>query len=156
MNSDDSIHGQIDGRARFSPDVIKIVDEVFGGVGETVLESLAKPVRTYYVRCNTLKISSIELRNRLERLGLTIEQNPVISEALGINIEGPFVVPVANQKIVVDKRTVESALQGANVYAPGILNCGSMCVGDDVMIISELGGYRRWKGHDERKRCFDL
>jgi 16S rRNA (cytosine967-C5)-methyltransferase len=139
MNSDDSIHGQIDGHARFSPDVIKIADEVFGVVGETVLESLAKPVRTYYVRCNTLKISSIELRNRLERLGLTIEQNPVISEALGINIEGPFVVPLTNQKIVVDKRTAESALQGANVYAPGILNCGSMSVGDDVTIMSELG-----------------
>ncbi len=139
MNSNDSIHSQIDGRSRFSPDVIRIVDEVFGGTGEAVLESLAKPVRTYYVRCNTFKISPAELGSRLERLGLNVEQNPAIPEALGIHVEGPFVVPLAEQKIVVDKRTAESALQGANVYAPGILNCGSMCIGEDVTIVSELG-----------------
>jgi predicted RNA-binding protein (TIGR00451 family) len=139
MNSDDSIHGPIDEHARFSPDVVRIVDEVFRGAGAAVLESLAKPVRTYYVRCNTLKISPVELRSRLERLGLNIEQNPAIPEALGIQVDGPFAVPPTNQKIVVDKRTAESALQGANVYTPGILNCGAMCIGDKVTIVSELG-----------------
>ena len=139
MNPDDSICGLTDSHSRFSHDVIRIVEEVFGGTGETVLESLAKPVRKYYVRCNTIKISPIELRNRLVRMGLKIEQNPVIPEALSIIVEGPFVVPLSNQKITVDKRTAESALQGANVYAPGILNCGSMCTGDEVTVISELG-----------------
>jgi 16S rRNA (cytosine967-C5)-methyltransferase len=41
--------------------------------------------------------------------------------------------------IVVDKQTAESVLQGANVYAPGVLNCGSVRVGDLVTVISELG-----------------
>ena len=139
MNSDESIHGSIDKRTRFSLDVIRIVDEVFDGAGEAVLESLVNPARTYYVRCNTLRIKPVELKNRLEGQGFSIEQNPMIPEALGIQVEGPFVVPLAKQKIVVNKRTAESALQGANVYAPGIVNCGSMRIGDEVTIISDLG-----------------
>jgi predicted RNA-binding protein (TIGR00451 family) len=139
MNSDDSIHEPVGGHTTFSPDVIRIVDEVFGDAREAVLRSLTEPVRTYYVRCNTLKISPIELGNRLVRLGLNIEQNPSIPEALGIHLEGPYVVPQASLKVVVNKRTAESALQGANVYAPGILECGAMRIGDEVTIVSELG-----------------
>lgn len=139
MDSVDSAQQPIALHTRFSVDVTKITEQVFGSVGRTVLEALAKPVSVYYVRCNTLKISPGELRNRLENSGLKVEQNPVISEALGIRVEGPFEVPSTVKRIVVDKHTAESTLQGANVYAPGILNCGSMRTGDKVTVVSELG-----------------
>jgi 16S rRNA (cytosine967-C5)-methyltransferase len=125
-------------RARFSVDVIRTVGEIFGSAGDAVLEALTKPVGTYYVRCNTLRISPRELRIGLENLGFDAEQNSVIPEALGIHVKGPFEVPLADKRIVVDKHTAESSLQGANVYAPGILNCGSMRAGDKVTIMSEL------------------
>jgi 16S rRNA (cytosine967-C5)-methyltransferase len=123
---------------RFSTDIVRMVGELYGGAKDDVLEALAKPVSTYYVRCNTLLASARELRDRLETLGFKVDQNPVIPEALGIHVEGPFEVPLTGKRIVVDKHTAESSLQGANIYAPGILNCGSMCTGDEVTIVSEL------------------
>jgi len=124
---------------RFSADVVGIVKQTFGSAGEEVLEALAKPVRTYYVRCNTLRSSADELINRLQTLGFQVKQNSTVPEAIGIQIKGPFQVPQAGERIIVDKHTAESSLQGANVYAPGILNCGSMRTGDDVTIVSEFG-----------------
>ncbi len=124
---------------RFSADVVKITEAVYGSDAPVVLEAIAKPVRTYYVRCNTLKISPRELRNRLEGRGLKISQHAAIPEALGITVDGPFEIPSISQKAVVDKHTAESVLQGANVYAPGILNCGSLRPGDEVAVVSELG-----------------
>jgi 16S rRNA (cytosine967-C5)-methyltransferase len=63
----------------------------------------------------------------------------VIPEALGISVEGPFDIPSTSQRLIVDKQTAESTLQGANVYAPGIIGCGSIHPGDEVTIVSELG-----------------
>jgi predicted RNA-binding protein (TIGR00451 family) len=115
------------------------VERVFGSIGGEVLEALAKPVATYFVRCNTLKTSPDELRKNLEFLNFQVQQNSKVAEALGIHVNGPFEVPTAGQRVVVDKHTAESSLQGANVYAPGILECGSMRSGDDVTIVSEFG-----------------
>jgi len=124
--------------ARFSADIVRLVGDLYRGANDDVLEALARPVSTYYVRCNALLTSAQELKDRLANTGFRVSQNLVIPEALGIHVEGPFEVLVTGRKIVVDKHTAESSLQGANVYAPGILNCGSMCVGDEVTIVSEL------------------
>ncbi len=124
---------------RFSVEVVKTTEEVYGNETPAVLDALTKPVSTYYIRCNTSKITANDLRARLEMRGLKVHQHPVIPEALGIKVEGPFDIPSLNRKIVVDKHTAESVLQGANVYAPGILDCESLKVGDAVAIVSELG-----------------
>jgi predicted RNA-binding protein (TIGR00451 family) len=124
---------------RFSEDVIAIAVEVFGNEAKNVLEALVKPVQTYYVRCNTHRISPRELQRKLENQGLTVSQHPMIAEALGIRVEGPFEIPLTKQRIIVDKQTAESVLQGADVYAPGILECGSVRVGDETTVVSEIG-----------------
>lgn len=124
---------------KFSPDVILIVRELFGSEWERVLEALTRPAQTYFVRCNTHKTTSEELKTRLERRNMNITTCPAIPEALGIRIDGPFDFPERDQLIIVDKQTAESVLQGANVYAPGILICGSVRVGDLVTVVSELG-----------------
>ena len=124
---------------RFSKDVEKVAETVFRSEATNVLHALTKPVGTYYVRCNTIKISSEELERRLQARGLEIIRNTLIPEALGIRIDGQYEVPGTGQDVVVDKQTAESVLQGANVYAPGIMNCMSMEIGDQVTIVSELG-----------------
>jgi predicted RNA-binding protein (TIGR00451 family) len=139
MNTIDPAMETSGAHAKFSADVARIAREVFGSSEEAVLEALSKPVRTYYVRCNTLKISPRELIDKLERRGLVVQQNSKIPEAIGISFEGPFEVPLKDKRITVDKHTAESVLQGANVYAPGILKCESARFGDDVTIVSELG-----------------
>jgi len=57
---------------------------------------------------------------------------------LGIKIEGPFDIGTSAQRIVVDKHAAESVLQGANVYAPGIIESGSLHPGDLVTVLSEM------------------
>lgn len=106
-----------------------------------VLEALTKPVGTYYIRCNTSKISPKELLNKLLGRGLKLYQHPLVPEALSIRVEGPFEIPPAARTVVVDKHTSESVLQGANVYAPGILNCEELRLGEDVAVASELGDH---------------
>jgi predicted RNA-binding protein (TIGR00451 family) len=124
--------------SRFSADVVKLTEEVYGRETPAVLEALTKPVGTYYVRCNTSKLSPEELLSRLRERGLKVSQHPLVPEALGIQVDGPFEIPRADRRVVVDKHTAESVLQGANVYAPGILNCEGLRVGEDVAVVSEL------------------
>ena len=125
--------------SRFSQDVVRLTEEVYGTDTQTVLEALSKPVSTYYVRCNTLKTSPDELMRRLVEKGLKVTQHPTIPEALGIRVEGPFDISPAGKQIVVDKHAAESILQGANVYAPGITSCESVHCGDPVTVVSEMG-----------------
>ena len=124
---------------RFSDVVKKKIIESFGDASNEVLRSLAEPVQTYYVRCNTHKILPDKLVSILREKGLEIVQNANINEALGIVIKGPFDIQRTARNIIVDKKTAESVLQGANVYAPGIVNAGSMRFGDYITILSELG-----------------
>ncbi|HUK29240.1 MAG TPA: PUA domain-containing protein [Candidatus Acidoferrales bacterium] len=134
--SDQELHSS--DQSRFSLDVVQLVTEVYGTGATAILEALPKPVQTYYVRCNTLKISPDDLMNRLESRGLRVSQHPVVSEALGIRVEGPFDILTKGRKIIVDKHTAESVLQGANVYAPGVIECGSLRSGDQVTVLSEM------------------
>ena len=124
---------------RFSLDVRNIVAEVFGPEAKETLEALTSPVSEYFVRCNTNKISPDELAHRLKDRGILVNRHPMIKEALGFPVKGPFDVPACSRDIVVDKKTAESVLQGANVYAPGIINCNSMREGDEVSVRSEVG-----------------
>ena len=124
---------------RFSEDVIREAVKIFGGEAQATLQSMADPVHTYYVRCNTLKTSPDELASQLMRKGLDIKRSPELSEALGIAIEGPYEISPTELRVIVDKKTTESVLQGANVYAPGIVQCESMGSGDLVTITSETG-----------------
>lgn len=124
---------------RFSSDVVGLAKEVYGGDTPAVLEALTKPVSTYYVRCNTLKISASELRERLAEIGLRVCQHSALPEALGIQVDGPFEISSTNLRIAVDKFTAESVLQGANLYAPGVKKCPAIHTGDRVTVMSEIG-----------------
>jgi 16S rRNA C967 or C1407 C5-methylase (RsmB/RsmF family) len=124
---------------RYSADVRRIAGEAFGAEAERTLEALSLPVSQYFVRCNTHKISPGDLKRRMEDRGLVTTRHPVIEEALGFPVDGPIEVPSFSRSIIVDKRTAESVLQGAHVYAPGIIDCNSMKAGDEVSVRSELG-----------------
>ena len=124
---------------RFSSDVVGLSEEVYGRDTSAVLVALSKPVSQYYVRCNTLRISPGDLRERLEARGLSVQAHAILPEALGIRVDGPFEISATKLRLVVDKFTAESVLQGANVYAPGVKDCPSIHTGDHVTVVSELG-----------------
>ena len=91
------------------------------------------------MRANTLKTTPEKVRVRLSDRGFNISQHELIPEALWVPIEGPFEVPARPKKVMVDKFTAESVLQGANVYAPGIARCNRIRIGDSVNIIDDEG-----------------
>jgi 16S rRNA (cytosine967-C5)-methyltransferase len=112
---------------------------VYGSELETVVRALKSPGKRYFVRVNTLKTTPEEVRTRLADRGFDISQHELIDEALWVPIQGPFEVPACPKKLMVDKFTAESVLQGANVYAPGIVRCGRIRIGDSVNIIDDEG-----------------
>jgi 16S rRNA (cytosine967-C5)-methyltransferase len=91
------------------------------------------------VRANTLKTTPEQVRRRLADRGFDVSQEESIHEALWVPIQGPFEVPARSKKVMVDKFTAESVLQGANVYAPGIARYSRIRIGDSVNIIDDEG-----------------
>lgn len=91
------------------------------------------------MRVNTLKVTPEKARVRLADRGFNISQHELIPEALWVPIEGPFEVPSCSKRVMVDKFTAESVLQGANVYAPGIARCSRIRIGDCVNVIDDEG-----------------
>ena len=95
--------------------------------------------KRYFVRVNTLKITPDRVKTSLEKRGFEVAQHESIPEALWVPIEGPFEVPNSPKKVMVEKFTAESVLQGANVYAPGIVRCRKLRIGDRVNIVDDEG-----------------
>jgi len=126
-------------RYKFSIDVLKSLQNVYGSDMEKVVQALKTPGRRYYFRANTLNSSPDELVERFERRGLSVKKHPVIKEAVYLDIEGPFGIPIYKQKIVVDKFTAESVLQGAHVYAPGVVKCQKIRRDQKVTVLDDQG-----------------
>jgi len=100
---------------------------------------LKTPGKRYYFRANTIKTPPDEVVKRFERRGLSVKKHPAMQEALHFDIEGPFEIPIHKQKITVDKFTAESVLQGAHVYAPGIMKCQKIRRDQKVTILDDQG-----------------
>ena len=103
------------------------------------MRALKSPGKRYFVRANTIKTNPEEVKARLAEKGFDISQDKLIPEALWVPIQGPFEVPTRSKKVMVDKFTAESVLQGANVYAPGIVRCNKVRLGDSVNVIDDEG-----------------
>ena len=91
------------------------------------------------MRVNILRTTPEKVRKRLAEREFDVSQHELIPEALWVPIEGPFEVPARLKKVMVDKFTAESVLQGANVYAPGIVRCSRIRISDNVSIIDDEG-----------------
>ena len=126
-------------QSKFSIDVLKSLQSVYGGDLERVVQALKTPGKRYCFRANTIKTSPDELVERFERRGLSVKKHPAIEEAVYLDIDGPFEIPIYKQKIVVDKFTAESVLQGAHVYAPGIVKCQKTRRDQKVTVVDDQG-----------------
>ncbi|MBS7622374.1 RsmB/NOP family class I SAM-dependent RNA methyltransferase [Candidatus Bathyarchaeota archaeon] len=108
--------------------------QVYGDEVMEVVQSLKIPSRRQFLRVNTLKITPEGLVNAFLSQGIELHRFDQICEAVFTHVEGPLAVPVAQKRIVVDKFTAESVLQGAHVYAPGVLKCSRLKRGDYVTV----------------------
>jgi 16S rRNA (cytosine967-C5)-methyltransferase len=104
-----------------------------------ILEKLKTPSSRYFFRVNTLRECIDVIIEKLEASGLKVEQDPSVPEALSMSVEGPFHLPETSKNIVADRIAAESVMQGADLYAPGVVNCKGISRNDVLTIIDDLG-----------------
>jgi len=138
LERDRSLRG-LSERFKFSEDTLRELHQVYGSGLETVVRALRSPGKRYYVRANTLRTTPEEVMARLAGKGFDVSQDEKMPEALWVPVQGPFEVPSCPKKVMVEKFTAESVLQGANVYAPGIVRCRKLRLGDTVNVIDDEG-----------------
>jgi predicted RNA-binding protein (TIGR00451 family) len=124
---------------KFSLDSLSELYGVYREDIDKVVQSLKLPGRHYYFRVNTLKTTVDKIVKRLEENGLRVNRHPQIEEALYFEVESSKPVMTFEKKVVVDKFTAESVLQGAHVYAPGIRKCQGLREGNNVTVIDDQG-----------------
>jgi methyltransferase NSUN6 len=123
----------------FSFDVIELLWQKYGARTEEIVKALKRPCKKYAIRVNTLKISAKEVQASFQRMGVAAELHPILDEVLFLPVQGPSSIPVYNKRIVVDKFTAESLLQGADLFAPGVEKVGKIRVGNHVSIADRRG-----------------
>jgi 16S rRNA (cytosine967-C5)-methyltransferase len=125
--------------SKFSEDTLRELSRVYGSELEVVVRALRSAGKRYFVRVNTLKTTPENAMAKLSEKGFEVQQHDVLPEALWVPIHGPLEIPVHTKKVMVEKFTAESVLQGANVYAPGIVRCSKLRLGDTVNVIDDEG-----------------
>jgi 16S rRNA (cytosine967-C5)-methyltransferase len=114
---------------------------VYGRWGLPVLlESLSRPPVRYYFRVNRLRVEPGVLLDEMRDAGYEVYMDELWEEALWLPVRGPFPVRDLGCHIVVDKRTAESVMVGANVYAPGVVRVEDCArPGREVTVVAENG-----------------
>ncbi len=119
--------------------VLKAIEQVYGD-SRSFLEAISMPSRRLYIRVNTLRITPEDLLDRLRSRGLEVYRDEELAEALYFPVKGPNKVDSEKPRVVVDKRAAESVYMGANLYAPGVIDCDeSITPGTEVTIVSPRG-----------------
>jgi 16S rRNA (cytosine967-C5)-methyltransferase len=106
---------------------------------DALFRSITTPPPRYYIRVNTAKTTPQELLKRLNSRGISIYRDEFFGDALWTPVEGPFQIPDAKKKVVVDKKAAESVMLGADLYAPGVIKTERIKKGEEVNIIADNG-----------------
>jgi len=119
--------------------IVETLLQMYGPRTLGILEALKRPPTRFFVRVNTLKGGVEEILERFEDYGLEVKQDPYIPEAFSMDIEGPFDLPAASKSIVADRIAAESVIQGADLYAPGVVNCQGVARNDVLTVVNDQG-----------------
>lgn len=117
--------------------VVSSILRFLGGDVKDIFRSLARPPSKLYLRVNLLRTSRDSVIEMIEKEGYRAYADETLEEAIYIPVEGPYKVSPRGEVVVADKRASESVMMGSNLYAPGVISCGSVRRGDEVTIISE-------------------
>ena len=126
-------------RLQYDDELVEHLRMIYGNELELLMRSLLVPPRRLYLRVNLAKISRDELIRVLKEKGIAAYPDEYLEEAIYVEVTGPNKIPEADTRIVVDKKTAESVMMGANVYAPGVLSVPKDSPGREVNIEAPNG-----------------
>jgi tRNA and rRNA cytosine-C5-methylases len=106
---------------------------------DALFREITRPPPRYYIRVNTLKTTPQELLKRLNSKGVPVYRDEVFDDALWIPVEGPFQIPSARKRVIVDKKAAESVMLGADLYAPGVVKTECVRRGEEVNVVADNG-----------------
>ena len=107
--------------------------KVYGSTLNEFLESLKRPNPRLYLR-----VTDLRKKEEILRKYAFLKEDGDFEEAIYAEVKGPNRVELHEGKVVVDKRTAESVMMGANVYWPGVKRADAR-KGDLVNIVSDNG-----------------
>uniref|UniRef100_A0A7J2U028 tRNA (cytosine(72)-C(5))-methyltransferase n=1 Tax=Ignisphaera aggregans TaxID=334771 RepID=A0A7J2U028_9CREN len=119
--------------------LLKALERIYGKDVDSFLNSILSPGSRLYIRVNTLRTSAETIIDRFNERGVEVYVDEELEEALYFPVKGPFKVNLVDKVIVVDKRAAESIYMGANVYAPGVLECKDVRKGNEATVVAEDG-----------------
>ncbi len=105
----------------FNEDVLRALKRVYADELDSVLRALAVPNKFYTVRVNTLKADVDSVLQEFKKMGYRVKKHKIIQELILFEYERNEKIDIHENLVYVDKFTAESAMMGANVYAPGVL-----------------------------------
>lgn len=106
---------------------------------ECMLRELGAPSKRYFLRINTCKTTSEEVVEKLREEGLTAFVYSELPDTIYLPVGGPFEVRKVGKVVVAKKEAAEAVYQGANLYAPGVLEAKGVKEGDVVNVVSPRG-----------------
>lgn len=119
--------------------IVEALLQVYSSRTLNVLDALKKPPTRFFVRVNTLKGEVANVLGKFEDHGLKVKQDPYIPEAFSMDIEGPFDLPSTSKSIVADRIAAESVIQGADLFAPGVVKCQGVARNDVLTVVNKKG-----------------
>ncbi|ADL19427.1 RNA (Cytosine-C(5)-)-methyltransferase [Acidilobus saccharovorans 345-15] len=105
----------------------------------SLLESLLRPPRRFYLRVNTLKADTTTMLDLLSASGTRFYVDEQLPYAIWIDVKGPFKVDLHDKVVVADKKSAESVYVGSDLYGPGVLRAERVKAGDEVTIVTVDG-----------------
>lgn len=124
---------------RFSRDVIEVFKTVYESEWVNALTSITKPSRRYFIRVNSTEVDKIIEYLRSE--GIYVKRYPYINEAVYIDVAYLDYerMPEFDGFVIADKYAAESVLEGAHLYAPGVLKMVNVKRNTNVAILDPFG-----------------
>ncbi len=119
----------------FSPETVDILETIYGSETKAVVQALKTPGQTFSIRVNLYRITREAALQTLEEAGTAPSPHPTLKEVILLPVSGPYELSAKDgRELLVDKKTAEAVMRGANVYAPGITRCEKVRRGEKVLV----------------------
>ncbi|MHA1917308.1 MAG: methyltransferase domain-containing protein [Candidatus Ranarchaeia archaeon] len=130
-----------DHETRFNPEILELLEPVFGKSVNYLTIEIAIPPNPYVIRNSCLNIDRMELIEKLRRFNVKPVKWKSLPHAIEIPWSGPHEIEdyESMKSIVVDKFAAEAVLMGSDLYFKGVLKTPKLTTNEEAIVIDPTG-----------------